>query len=206
MDGHHGPDGAFGLAHGQTGREVGTLKTQRPHILQHQDALGRLGTALGRTDGRGVLRVEAGRHRHQHAGPVRLGQVRLLERDQVGQDLGVELDLAQIELGLGDEEPAERVLRQQLYHNVQVLRFQLGRRVLELVLDRHRQDVAEVVDAVLAALLYLKVRNSYPGPHLVMLLQHFDEPVLVDGPSVRADRIFLRVGHLSRRCCVPGEG
>lgn len=26
MDGHHGPDGGLGLAHGQTGRKVGTLK------------------------------------------------------------------------------------------------------------------------------------------------------------------------------------
>lgn len=30
MDGHYGPDGGFGLAHGQTGREVGTLQNITP--------------------------------------------------------------------------------------------------------------------------------------------------------------------------------
>lgn len=69
---------------------------------------------------------------------------------------GVELNLPQIELRFRHKEPAERILRQQLYHNVQMLASDMIG-LLEFVRHRHRKNIAQIVHPVVTSLFHLEI-------------------------------------------------
>lgn len=109
--------------------------------------------------------------------------------------LRVELDLAQIELRLRDEEPAERVLGQQLDDEAQVVRFGV---VLHAVLDGDGEDVAEDALAGVAARLDREVDDGDGGgvgQVLVVVSEHRLQPLFGDGPVGGAARLFFALGH-----------
>lgn len=72
----------------------------------------------------------------------------------------VKLNFAQIKLSLRDKIPTKRVVRQQLDDEVNALRLA---RLVELINHRHRQQIAQVADTVLAGHLAAVVLHVARG-------------------------------------------
>jgi hypothetical protein len=112
--------------------------------------------------------------------------------------LRVELDLAQVELRLGDEEPAEGVLGQELDDEAE--RVGVGV-VLDTVLDCDGEYVAEDALAGVAARLNSEVDHGYGGTFVqvpVVVSEYGLEPLLGDGPVGGAARLLFALGHGGR--------